>query len=127
MNDDEKIATALALIKGEDASIWAETQLEAIQEGVPGAIVTWSEFLKEFKGHFGDTTPTETAVRKLKTLNMGSKTAEQFNTSFNNLKTATKWNEPALLDRYKMGLTEDLCHAIYQCDPIPRNLKDWQE
>jgi hypothetical protein len=106
--DEEKIATALALIKGEDASVWAETQLEAIQDGDETALTSWLTFSTEFKGHFGDSTPAETAVRKLKGLYMGTKTAEQYNTLFNNLKAATKWNNAALIDRYKTGLTDSI-------------------
>ena len=43
-NDSEKIATALALIKGETAGMWADTQLEAIQESSADALMTWSTF-----------------------------------------------------------------------------------
>ncbi|KAF5380533.1 hypothetical protein D9615_004727 [Tricholomella constricta] len=125
--DDVRIATALALMKGDKASKWAENQLEFIQEGHADALVTWKEFCKEFVNHFGDRTPDFTAASKIKLLVMGTKSADEYNTDFNNLKNDTKWNEAALLDRYQSGLDPELLISIYRCDPMPVTLREWQE
>lgn len=46
---------------------------------------------------------------------------------FNNLKNDTQWNEAALLDCYKLGLEKSLLMKIYQCDPLPSSLQEWQD
>ncbi|GLB35282.1 hypothetical protein LshimejAT787_0208470 [Lyophyllum shimeji] len=125
--DEVKIATALALMKGDDASKWAENQLELIQDGHEDAYTNWKAFCTAFKDHFGDRTPEITAAAKIKRLFMGTDSAERYNTLFNNLKNDTKWNEAALIDRYKAGLDARLLMTLYHCDPMPITLKQWQD
>lgn len=125
--DDVKVSTALALMKGDKASKWAENQLELIQENQTGALVCWADFVTEFKKHFGDRSPDFTAASKIHNLVQGSKTADEYNTDFNNLKNDTKWNEPALIDRYCAGLNPDLLMSVYKCDPVPSTLQEWQD
>ncbi|KAG6867223.1 hypothetical protein C0993_005458 [Termitomyces sp. T159_Od127] len=108
--DGIKVATALALMKGEKASKWAKNQLEFIQEGKEEALTTW-----------------ETAAAKIRTLIMGERHADEYNTEFDNLRHDTKWNEAVLLDRYKLGLEKNLLLKIYQCDPLPTTLQEWQD
>jgi len=126
-NDPEKIATALALIKGETAGMWADTQLEAIQESSANALMTWSTFCIGFKDQFADSSPKQMAVKKMKVLYMGLKTADQYNTLFNSFKGATGWNEEALIDQYRKGLTNFLRAKIYNCETLLKTLKGWQE
>jgi len=63
----------------------------------------------------------------MKALYMGSKTADQYNMLFNSFKGATGWNEEALMDQYRKGLTDSLRAKIYNCETLPKTLKGWQE
>ncbi|KAG6806867.1 hypothetical protein H0H92_009755 [Tricholoma furcatifolium] len=38
-----------------------------------------------------------------------------------------RWNDQALLDRYKEGLSLSLLERIYDASPLPKGLKEWQE
>lgn len=125
--DREKIGTAIALIKGDPASSWADTQLELIQEESDDALETWKEFAKAFKKQFGDLTPEFTAQSKIKRLYQGKKTVEEYNAEFNALKAATKYNEAALIDRYRVGLDHSILAKLFGSESPPKSLHEWQE
>ncbi|KAG5640441.1 hypothetical protein DXG03_008665, partial [Asterophora parasitica] len=125
--DDMKIATTLTLFKGDTATKWAENQLKLIQDQQVGALLVWTNFVKEFLNHFGNCSPDFTTASKIKLLTQGTDTAEKYNTDFNNLKKDMKWNEAALLNRYQTGLDADLLILIFCSNPLPVTLKEWQD
>lgn len=126
-SDAEKVGMAIALIKGEPASTWADTQLELIQKEDEKALTTWRRFAEVFLAQFGDPNPEMTAQLKIHKLYQGSSSVEEYNAKFNALKTATKFNEEALKDAYRRGLSTGILHSLTIAEAMPRSLVEWQE
>lgn len=68
LRDEVKVATALALMKGNKVSKWAKNQLELIQDEREGAFTTWVLFQAAFKDHFGDHIPKKLLLLRFESL-----------------------------------------------------------
>ena len=110
-------------MKGGTAGPWAKIKAKEYMESTP----TWKEFLKEFQKAFGDPDPANTARDKMDHLRQGSRTAEEYITSFKEIQGETGYNDPALVNKFAKGLNPALVDRIYTLPQMPTSLEEWMD
>jgi len=125
-DDFDKVITALSYMKGGTAGPWAKLKVRELTQA-ESLEVTWEAFVKEFNAKFADPDSAGTARFKIGKLRQGSKTADEFITSFDELQTDTGYNETALIEKFKDGLNEKLVDKIYGLPYMPTTLQGWKD
>jgi hypothetical protein len=120
-DDDARIIMALSYMKGDKVEAWVQetTETFATEE------LTWDAFYTKFQESFGDPAPDITARNKMKLLKQGTHTADEYVSSFNQLKRATGFNDAALVERFKEGLNPALVDKVYSLPEMPTDLRGW--
>ncbi|KIJ39764.1 hypothetical protein M422DRAFT_124503, partial [Sphaerobolus stellatus SS14] len=122
INDDEtRIIMALSYMKGDKVEAWVQevTEIFATED------LSWDDFYTRFQESFGDPAPEITARNKMKLLKQGTYTADEYVSSFDQLKRATGFNDAALVERFKEGLNPVLVDKIFSLPEMPTDLKEW--
>jgi Retrotransposon gag protein len=127
----QRVTVTLSLIKGganDIASTWANEQREfIINAGDNLPYEDWKTFKKTFLDHFQWGDVQGDSIEILRTITMGTKTCEEYTTLFRTHETRSKLGEVALMEEYKRGLNQSLRAKIFNLDPMPTNLKGWQD
>lgn len=110
-------------MKGGTAGPWAKIKVKEYRDSLP----PWETFHREFQEAFGDPDPANTARHKMDHLKQGSRTAEEYITSFREIQADTGYNDPALVDKFAKGLNSALVDKIYNLPQMPISLKEWME
>jgi len=116
--NSDRIIFALSYMKGGTTSKWAKQKV--IEYGRTGSITTtWDEFVEEFQKAFGDPDPASTARHRLSQPKQGNQTADQYIVSFKEWKDDTGYNDTALIEQLKKGLSSALVDKIYGLSDMP--------
>jgi hypothetical protein len=67
------------------------------------------------------------SIKILRTITMGTKMCEKFTTLFCTHETQSKLGEVALIEEYKCRLNQSLQAKIFNLNPMPTDLKGWQD
>jgi len=123
----QMITFALSKIKGGTngmATAWANQQRALIIQD-PKTYLTWDAFTTVLHEHFQLQNDSAEAIYHIRTLEMGSGSAEDYTTTFKTYQVRSGYNEIALIEEYRRGLhktLEERCRMTY---PKPAKLSDW--
>ena len=84
--------------------------------------MSWSAFETQLKESFDAADPTVHAVDKIRNLQQGSMTADEYIVIFEEYEACTKWDNKALKDQFEQGLKPGLVASIYRLQKMPTNL-----
>jgi len=123
-DDQDKIVLTLSYMKGGTAGPWAKEKVKQYS-GAEKVSQDWPAFLDEFKETFGDPDPASTARHNMDQLRQSTHTADEYVSSFRELKDDTGYNDAALVEKFEKGLNQALVDKIYALAEMPKNLKEW--
>jgi len=125
----QQLTFALSKVKGGTgnmATVWANQQQGLILEN-PAIYQTWKDFTTVLHAHFQLQDDSAEAIHKIRTLDMGSGTAEDYTTTFKMYQVRTGYNEVALIEEYRRGLLKSLEERCRMTYPKPSKLTEWME
>jgi hypothetical protein len=122
-DDGDKVIFALSYMKGGTAGPWAKLKVKEF--GKTGVAQDYDSFIAELVSTFGDPDPATTARHKMDLLKQGSNTADQYISSFREIKDDTGYNDSALVEMFERGLNSSLVDKIYNLPEMPTTLLGW--
>uniref|UniRef100_A0A8C5M348 Gypsy retrotransposon integrase-like protein 1 n=1 Tax=Leptobrachium leishanense TaxID=445787 RepID=A0A8C5M348_9ANUR len=117
-NGPIKVHTIITLLTG-DARVWAHNLLYAQDP----ALNTWETFVAAMDAMFGDPFRMTSAQNAIRTLKQGRHPVEEYITAFKSHALDTTWNEPALIDQFRRGLSEHIKDELAR-GALPPTLED---
>lgn len=125
LEEDNRITLALSYMKSGRAQPWAKRFMEHNQM-LNHYSVSWQEFEALLKESFGSADPSLNAVDKLRNLQQGTKTADEYIVAFEEYEMHTGWDDKALKDQFEKGLKAGLVATIYRLPDMPTTLAEWK-
>ena len=91
--------------------------------------VLWTKFEDRFHTAFTNTAKEQQAYQKLLELRMMGNNIDTYNTKFNHLLTQSRWprGDKGTIEHYCCSLWQDITLKIYDKNPMPQFLDEWQE
>ena len=123
----QMITFALSKIKGGTngmGTAWANQQRALIIQD-PKTYLTWDAFTTVLHEHFQLQNDSAEAIYHIRTLEMGSGSAEDYTTTFKTYQVRSGYNEIALIEEYRRGLNKTLEERCRMTYPKPAKLSDW--
>ena len=119
----------LCYMKSGSALRWAELKMEEIDAQPPFAqsFYTWRLFQCELTAAFSDMDRHATARLEIDNIKQGTDTIDGYNIQFTETAALTKYNDTALIEKYKQGLKELILSKIYALPTMPANLTEWKQ
>ena len=124
-DDNNRITSALSYMRGGRAEPWARNYMER-HRNEQAYTETWSQFKDLLKASFGASDPTLHAVDKIRKLEQGSLTADEYIVAFEEHESYTGWDEKALIDQFEKGLKPGLQASVYRLESMPTTLQGWK-
>ena len=130
------VILAISFIQGPQIDDWAKEQKDALKAKLlpPRNLaqteeVLWTEFEDRFRTAFTDTAKEQQAYQKLLDLCMIGNDIDTYNTKFNHLLTqsGSPRGDKGTIERYHRGLRRGIALKIYDKNPMPQSLDEWQE
>ena len=127
-SDDSRITYALSYMKQGRALAWAQRFMEVHLRPAPPPLydLTYNVFEEMLKTSFGAADPTLNAVDKLRKLQQGSMSADEYIVAFEEHEPHTLWDDKALKDQFELGLSPGLAASIYRLERMPDTLSGWK-
>ena len=125
-DEDSRITSALSYMKQGSAQAWARRFMEHFHKNSGSYSMSWSSFETQLKESFGAADPTVNAVDKIRNLQQGSMTADEYIVAFEEHEANTKWDDKALKDQFEQGLKPGLVASIYRLQEMPKDLAGWK-
>ena len=117
-NDDVRVGFIGTLLIG-PAAAWFSPYFETSSP----ILSNLSLFLQEFQQTFGDFDREIVAANQIRKLRQGKTSASEYAAHFRRLCCDLKWNEAALIDQFRFGLSEEIKDLLLTF-PIPSSLQD---
>ena len=105
-----KIIFALSKVRGGTnnmATIWANQQRKLILDN-PAVYADWNAFATALYEHFSLQNDEAEAIHAIRTMDMGTGSAEDYTTVFKTYQTRCGYNNVALIEEYRRGLKKSL-------------------
>ncbi|GJF00542.1 hypothetical protein PsYK624_168350 [Phanerochaete sordida] len=127
-NENSRITYALSYMKQGRALAWAQRFMEVHLRPVSPPLydITYNVFEEMLKISFGAADPTLNAVDKLRKLQQGSMSADEYIVAFEEHEPHTQWDDKALKDQFELGLSPGLAASIYRLEKMPETLSGWK-
>jgi hypothetical protein len=120
--DGSKIAT-LGTLLTDKALAWYVPFLEK-PELYQEELASWPLFKSKMAKTFGEIDQASVSANKLRKLNQGSGMVSHYAAEFRQLALDLDWNEPALINQYRFGLSDAVKDMLIHYD-YPTNLNDF--
>ena len=127
---------AISFIQGPQINNWAKEQKDALKAKIlpprnlgQGDELLWTGFEDRFHTTFTDTAKEQQAYQKLLDLHMAGNNIDTYNTRFNHLLTWSGWpqGDKGTIEQYHCSLRQGITLKIYDKNPMPQSLDEWQE
>lgn len=115
-----KIIWALTYIKGPEVDSWVENLLEH-RIGK----ISWDEFIAAFRTCFSNHNPAETARNYIDQIQQGMRSADMYMLAFMLKADKTGYNNTALINTFKKGLSTPISHLIHSHLGLPKTIEGW--
>jgi hypothetical protein len=123
-DDSDKVIFALSYMRAGTAGPWAKLKVKEFGQA-GGVTQDYDSFLAEVMSIFGDPDPATTARHKMDLLKQGSNSADQYISSFREIKDDTGYNDSALVEMFERGLNSALVDKVYNLPEMPTTLQGW--
>lgn len=110
-NDEALVAYAFQSLEGPPSRYVSMLMSKQIKDD-QGVLLDYSRFLSTIDRLFGDQNNQEEIEHKLMRLRQTNNTFQEYLLSFQELASRTKWNDTALLARFKDGLSRELKEVL---------------
>lgn len=121
------ITFTLSKIKGGTnnmATVWANQQRALIIK-MPNIYLSWTNFCTMLHEHFQLQNDSVEVIHHIRTIEMGSSSAEDYFTTFKTYHVQSGYNEIALIGEYRGGLNKTLEECCQMTYLKPEKLSDW--
>ena len=108
------------------ATIWANQQRKLILDN-PAVYSDWNAFATALYEHFSLQNDEAEAIHAIRTIDMGTGSAEDYTTIFKTYQTRCGYNDVALIEEYRRGLKKSLEERCRMTYPKPSKLTEWME
>jgi hypothetical protein len=133
-----QVLTTLSYIRGPIVEDWVNSQARLLEHCVdttqnPHVAETdeilWDEFKAVFQSAWKDTAKTQSAYDQLMKLQMKELDIDTYNTMFERLASAAKWEPDAkgTIAHYQVGLRENVHRRIVNRENLPTTMAQWKE
>lgn len=113
-SDSAKVATAGTLFSG-SAAAWFNPLLEHPKLNAQ-LLSDWTLFREQLRASFGGIDVPAKAANEIRRLKQGNGNVPNYTSQFLQLAADLSWNEEALLDQYRAGLSEEIKDALVHHD-----------
>ena len=117
---------ALSYIQGGKAQYWKNEAINLIAAGQE-LFKDFKDIIAQMEAQFRDLSPKVTTIGKLKTLQQGSSSVDEYILQFKAEASQTDLADTALVEYLKAGLDPMLFKSIYRLPVMPETLKEWYE
>uniref|UniRef100_A0A0W0GCP4 Retrotransposon gag domain-containing protein n=1 Tax=Moniliophthora roreri TaxID=221103 RepID=A0A0W0GCP4_MONRR len=140
-NNKDKILFTLSYMKEGHATKWMEAKTNEYKKSLKEKLVepantkpedqihlmTWEEFLDDFKKAFQLVDIGTNAQLKLKNLKQNKKHVDEYITDFRLLAIDSEYNDRALIDHFMAGLHPALLKSCLSIPDQPNMIKEWYD
>lgn len=134
VDDEMKIITALSYMSTGLADRWAQNFIDEISAATPAGqptnLGTWDDFIKALDATFKDPNKEKNAQQKLYDWKQGNRTAEDFFTTFDQLRRAAGYaanHDMFLIQLLEQAVNRELVQAMYSGDQMPTTYDAWKD
>ena len=127
-----RILMAMSFMKGPKVQDWVRAQMRALDDKVDpckrglseGDKTLWDEFNRDFVNSFTDTTMTQEAYNKPKTLKMNEDDLDTYIATHESLVLRAGWapDGDAAIESFRNGLKKPLHLSVLKRDAVPTTL-----
>jgi len=125
-SNESKIMFALSYIQGGKVQYWKNEAINLIAARQK-PFKDFKDFIAQMEAQFSDLSPKATTIGKLKTLQQGSSSVDEYILQFKAEASQTNLGNTALIEYLKAKLNPVLFKSIYQLPVMPETLKEWYE
>jgi hypothetical protein len=132
-----RVLTVLSYIRGPIVEDWVNSQAQLLEQRIdttqtPHVAETdkilWNEFEVAFQSAWKDTAKTQSAYDQLMKLQMKELDIDTYNTTFEQLAAAAKWepNAKGTIARYRARLRENVHRRVVNWENLPTTMTEWK-
>jgi len=125
-SNELKIMFALSYIQVGTVQYWKNEAINLIAARQE-PFKDFKDFIAQMEAQFSDLSPKATTIRKLKTLQQGSSSVDEYILQFKAKASQTDLGDTTLVEYLKARLNPTLFKSIYQLPVMPETLKEWYE
>jgi hypothetical protein len=124
LTEVQKVTFTLSYMLKGHALSWAERALEEVV--TPNHEVNWEQFKADIQSTFGDSDHAVMAHIKIREVQQGKGSVDDFVIRFKEFETLTGFNETTLIEQFKEGLTAPTLSWIYGLAQMLATLAEWK-
>jgi len=121
---EEQVFWVLSHVQGGSADVWKENVLEELESG-EREYETAEEFLMTLKKEFGGGEEELAKMAKLRKLEQGGKTMEEFVQEFKRAARGSGYEGQPLVEEFKRGMNEGIRRKLIEAENPPTSMKNW--
>jgi len=121
---EEQVQWVLSYIQGGSADIWKENMMEELEAGEI-EYETVKEFLTVLKKEFGREEEESVKVAKLRMLEQGGRTMEEFIQEFKRVVRGSRYEGRALIEEFKRGMNRGIRRKLIEVENPPASIEQW--
>jgi len=121
---EEQIQWILSYVQGGLADIWKENVIEEIETGEI-EFESAEEFLAEIRKEFGGGDKESVKVAKLKKIEQGGRTMEEFVQDFKRIARGSSYEGCPLIEEFKRGMSGSIRRKLMEAENQPGLIEQW--
>jgi len=126
VGERSKISWVLSYVQGGAAEVWKDNVLDEITKGTL-LVTTVEELFTKIRQEFGEFDEKSRKVDKLRALEQGGKTVDEYVQEFRRAARGSGYEERALVEEFKRGLNGAIRRRLAEAETPPTTITQWQE
>ena len=126
MGERSRISWVLSYVQGGVAKVWKDNVLDEITKGMSMVQMVGELFTKIWQ-EFGEFNKESRKVDKLRLLEQGSKTVDEYIQEFRRAARGSGYKRRALVEEFKRGLNGVVRRRLAEAETPPTTIIQWQE
>jgi len=126
VGERSRISWVLSYVQGGVAEIWKDNILDEITKGTL-AVNTVEELFTKIRQEFGEFDKESRKVDKLRVLEQGSRTVDEYVQEFKRAARGSGYEGRALVEEFKRGLGRVIRRRLAEAETSPTTIEQWQE
>ena len=121
---EEQVFWVLLHVQGGSADVWKENVLEELESGEM-EYETAEEFLTTLKKEFGGGEEEAMKAAKLRKLEQGGRTMEEFVQEFKRAARGSRYEGRLLVEEFKRGMNRGIRRKLMEAENPPTSIEQW--
>jgi len=126
VGERSRISWVLSYVQGGVAKVWKDNVLDEITKGMSMVQMVGELFTKIWQ-EFGEFNKESRKVDKLRLLEQGSKTVDEYIQEFRRAARGSGYKRRALVEEFKRGLNGVVRRRLAEAETPPTTIIQWQE